>query len=114
MLPLPLPDDHGRFLILMRNGVFPPETKFEDVFKANMMILDILFEENDRLVICGTVNVMDHGKSTLAHMVQMTPAIVKKTTTVFEVTFVEPPLVLNYRKHCYIFKGTVTCTEGLA
>jgi len=79
-----------------------------------MMILDILFEENDRLVICGSANVMDHAKNTLAHLIQMSPAIVKKITTVFQVTFAESPLAINYPKHCYIFKGTMTCTEGLA
>jgi len=114
LLPLPMPDEQGRCLILMRNGVYPPETNIADVFKVNMMILDVLFEENDQLVICGSANVMDHAKNTLAHMVQMSPAIVKKITTVFQVTFAEPPLATNYPKHCIVFKGTVKCTEGIA
>jgi len=100
MLPLPLPDDQGRCLILMRNGVYPPETKIADVIKVNMMTSDILLEENDRMVICGSVNVMDHAKNTLAHMVQMTPATVKKMTTLFQVTFSEPTLAFNYPWHC--------------
>jgi len=91
MIPLPLPDDKGRCLILMRNGVYPPETKIADVIKVNMMTADILLEENDRLVICGSMNVMDHEKNTLAHMIQMTPATVKKMTTLFQVTFAVPP-----------------------
>jgi predicted short-subunit dehydrogenase-like oxidoreductase (DUF2520 family) len=80
----------------MRNSVYPPETKIADVVKANMMTSDILLEENDRLVICGTVNVMDHAKNSLAHLVQMTPATVKKMTTLFQVTFTESPLAVNY------------------
>ena len=113
MLPLPLPDDLGRCVVLMRNGVYPPEAKIENVIKANFMMLDILLEENDRLVICGSVNVMDHEKSTLALMTQMTPTLVKKMTTIFQVTFAEPQLAINYPWHCYIFKSTSTFIESL-
>jgi hypothetical protein len=74
----------------MRGGAFPQDVKILDMMKANMMMLDILLEENDRLVICGSVNVMDHENETLALMVQMTPAIAKKMSTLFQVTFAEP------------------------
>jgi hypothetical protein len=96
MLPLPLPDDQGRFLMLMRNGAYQPETKMADLIKVNMMIADILLEENDRVVICGTVSVSDLENVTLAHMVQMTPALAKKMTTIMQVTFAEPALAINY------------------
>jgi hypothetical protein len=99
MLPLPLPDDQGRTVILMRNGVIPPDVKMVDVIKTNFMTSDILLEESDRLVICGSVNVLDHDKSTLALMAQMTPSLVKKMTTIFQVTFAEPPLAINYPRH---------------
>jgi hypothetical protein len=56
---------------------------------------------------------MDHDKSSLALMAQMTPAIVKKMATLFQVTFAEPPLAINCLEHCYIFKGTLTCIESL-
>jgi hypothetical protein len=75
----------------MRNGVYPPETKIADVIKVNMMMADILLEEDDQLVICGSMNVMDHEKNTLAHMIHYTPATVKKMTTLFQVTFAVPP-----------------------
>jgi hypothetical protein len=77
------------------------------------MMTDILLEENDQLVICGSVNVMDHSKSSLALMAQMTPALGKKMATIFQVTFAEPPLAINCPEHCYIFKGTLTCIESL-
>jgi hypothetical protein len=114
MLPLPLPDDQGRCVMLMRNGVYPPELKITDIIKVNMMISDILLEENDRLVICGSVNVLDHEKNTLAHMVQFSPAVVKKMTTLFQVMVAEPPLAIHCPRDCYIFKGTSTRTESLA
>jgi len=96
MLPLPLPDDQGRCVILARNGMIPPDVKIVDVIKANFMMSDVLLEENDRLVISGSVNVMDNDKTSLAFMAQMTPAIVKKMTTIFQVTFAAPPFALNY------------------
>jgi phosphopantetheine adenylyltransferase len=104
MVPLPLPDDKGRFLILGRMGAQPPETKVADLMKLNMMTMDILMEESDRIVICGFTNMVDFEKNTLAHMIQMTPAIAKKMSTVFQVTFVEPPLTINCTKDCYILK----------
>ena len=96
----------------MRNGVYPPEVKIADVVKVNMMTADLLIEENDRFVICGAVNVLDHEKNTLAHMVQMTPSVVKKMSTVFQVTFADPPLAINYPRECYIFKYTSTWIES--
>jgi len=95
MLPLPLPDDKGRSVFLLRGGVFPPDVKIVDVIKANVMMSDIILEENDRLIICGSVNVIDHRNSNLAHMSQMTAALMKKMTTLFQVTFAKPPLAFN-------------------
>jgi hypothetical protein len=43
----------------------------------------------------------------------MTPSLVKKMTTIFQVTFAEPPLAINYPRHWYIFKRTSTCIESL-
>jgi hypothetical protein len=114
MLPLPLPDAQGRTVMLMRNGVITPDVKIVDMIKVNMMMSDILLEENDRMIVCGSVGVLDHENSSWAFMVQMTPAIVKKMTTLFQVRFAQPTLAINYPWHCYIFKGTSTCTECLA
>jgi hypothetical protein len=97
MLPLPLPDDQGRCVILERNIVFPQDVKIVDVMRTNLMMLDILLEENDRLVICGSVNMMDHKNTNMALMVQMTPAIMKKVSTLFQVTFAETPLAINIK-----------------
>ena len=95
MLLLPLQDDQGRGVLLMRDGVLPPDVKFIDVIKANMMMSDILLEENDRLVICGSVNVMDHQNSSLALMSQMTPTLMKKMSTLFQVKYAKPPLAIK-------------------
>jgi hypothetical protein len=95
-VPLPLPDNKGRYIHIGRFAVLPPETKFVDLIKANTMMMDILMEEKDRIVICGSTHVFDLQKLTIAHMVEVTPAIVKKISTLFQVKFAEPPLAINY------------------
>jgi len=84
-LPLPLPDDQGRRVVLMRIGVHNPErVKVADIFKVNMMIMDVLLEEDDRAVICGTVFIIDHSNVTMSHLVQYSPSFAKKTTTLLQ------------------------------
>jgi hypothetical protein len=100
--------------MLTRNVLLPPDVKIVDMMRTNLMILDIILEENDRVVICGSVNVMDHDNMNMALMVQMTPAIMKKMSTLFQVTYAEPPIAVNYPWHCYIFKGISRNIESLA
>lgn len=77
--------------MLMRNGLNnPDEVSVQNLFKTNMMMLDVLLEEDDRAIICGSVSVMDSAKVTLAHMVQFNPSLVKKMTTLFQVKITEP------------------------
>lgn len=75
----------------MRNGLYrPEEVAIIDLFKTNMMLADVLLEEDDRVSICGTVNVMDHSNMTIAHVSQFSPALVRKMTTLFQVKTGEP------------------------
>lgn len=70
----------------MRIGVHnPEEVNTVDIFKVNMMIMDILLEEDDRSVICGIVLIIDHLNTTLKHMVQYSPSFAKKTITLLQV-----------------------------
>lgn len=70
----------------MRIGVHNPEqVKVADLFKVNMMVMDVLLEEDDRAVICGTVIIIDHSNVTLSHLVQYSPSFAKKTTTLLQV-----------------------------
>ena len=85
-MPLPLPDDQGRVVVLMRIGVHNPEqVKVADIFKVNMMIMDVLLEEDDRAVICGAVFIVDHSNVTMSHLVNYSPSFAKKTTTLLQV-----------------------------
>lgn len=104
MLPLPVPDDAGRRIILMRTGITDPDkVKIADVFKAQMMVADILLEEDDRISICGTMNVMDHSKATLTHMAQFSPSLTKKASTLFQVKIAESTCSPS-EKYCFCFK----------
>jgi hypothetical protein len=70
----------------MRIGVHNPnQVKVADIFKVNMMVMDVLLEEDDRAVICGTVFIIDHSNVTLSHLVQYSPSFAKKTTTLLQV-----------------------------
>lgn len=85
-MPLPLPDDQGRRVVLMRIGVHNPErVKVADIFKVNMMVMDVLLEQDDRAIICGTVFIIDHSNVTMSHLVQYSPSFAKKTTTLLQV-----------------------------
>ena len=85
-MPLPLPDDQGRRVVLMRIGVHNPDrVKVADIFKVNMMIMDVLLEEDDRTVINGAVIIIDHANVTMSHLVQYSPSFAKKTTTLLQV-----------------------------
>jgi hypothetical protein len=104
MLPLPIPDDKGRRVILLRTGGYDTrEVKVVDIFKVQMMISDIMLEEDDRETVAGIVNVVDHSKTTLAHMALFSPSLVKKVTTLFQVNILtiaettEPPLLSNFK-----------------
>jgi hypothetical protein len=90
-LPLPLPDEQGRRVMLMRNGLHnPDQVSIQSLFKTNMMMLDVMLEEDDRSIVCGTVNVMDSASVSLAHIAQFNPSLVKKMTTLFQVKITEP------------------------
>jgi hypothetical protein len=96
MLPLPVPDDKGRRVILLRSGGYDPqEVKIVDIFKVQMMIADIFIEEDDRGTVAGIVNVLDHSKTTLAHMALFSPSLVKKATTLFQVNMAESTQTLT-------------------
>ncbi|XP_069691386.1 retinol-binding protein pinta-like [Periplaneta americana] len=97
ILPLPLPDDQGRRVILMRNGLNDPEKfKLVDMFRINIMIIDVLLEEDDRSTICGTVIVLDHSRSTLTHFTQFTPSLIKRGTTLFQEGYPMRPKGLHH------------------
>ena len=76
-------------MILWRNGVYDPH-KFsvDDTSKLGWMFADITMDEDEAMVIAGNVFIMDMAGTTAAHMLQFTPAIAKKSMTVWQVCIV--------------------------
>ncbi|XP_069691384.1 retinol-binding protein pinta-like [Periplaneta americana] len=97
LVPLPEPDDQGRRVAIMRQGLYDPnKIKIQDVFKFNMMLMDVLLEEDDRSVICGTVSILDHDKMTMAHMMHFSPSLAKKGTTLFQEGYPIRPKAMHH------------------
>lgn len=57
----------------------------EDIFKATHMVADVLLEEDEHFSITGVVQIVDLKGATYAHALQMTPSLVKKAMTVWQV-----------------------------
>ncbi|KAG8226437.1 hypothetical protein J437_LFUL015105 [Ladona fulva] len=95
--PLPEPDDNGRRVFLLRVGIQDPsEVKVTDVFKTNMMMMETMLMDDDRLVVCGNVSVLDLSSVTLSHAAQMTPTIVKQAMISFQEAYPVRPKGVNY------------------
>lgn len=91
---LPLPKAKGPDeprVILLRSGAYDPDINPVDIFKSNMMIQDILFEEDDQFIIAGQSMVQDMKGITINHMVHMTPSMVKKAMTCFHTAYPSRP-----------------------
>ncbi|XP_066978641.1 retinol-binding protein pinta-like isoform X5 [Macrobrachium rosenbergii] len=97
VLPLPGYDPKGRKIVLVRSGAHDPkEYMIDEVFKATCFISDIMFEEDEQAGITGIVNILDMEGVTPAHMMQMTPPLVKKTMTIWQEGYPMRPKGLNY------------------
>ena len=86
LLPLPEPDDQGRRVILGRQSTKVPDSEYMlNMLKVNLLFIEYLLCNDDRSVVYGTVSVMDHSGTTMAHMKHFSPSLVKKVTTIFQV-----------------------------
>ncbi|KAF2349280.1 CRAL-TRIO lipid binding domain, partial [Trinorchestia longiramus] len=85
-LPLPDRDPKGRLTVIIRTGGFDAQTThIEQVFRATNMISDIMCDEEEDVSVTGLNQILDMAGSTMSHTLQMTPAIVKKAMTVWQV-----------------------------
>uniref|UniRef100_A0A0P4WKF0 CRAL-TRIO domain-containing protein n=1 Tax=Scylla olivacea TaxID=85551 RepID=A0A0P4WKF0_SCYOL len=85
-LPLPGHDPQGRKVIVIRAaGHDPKEFTMDEVFKATHMISDIMVDEDEPMSVTGFVQLLDVEGVTAGHAMQMTPAVVKKAMTIWQV-----------------------------
>ncbi|XP_059490535.1 alpha-tocopherol transfer protein-like [Neocloeon triangulifer] len=95
--PLPEPDDEGCRVMLVRPARNDPDRHpMELVFKVVMMAMDYMIREDDQMLICGIVSIIDLENVTLNHGVQMTPALIKKVMTCSQEGFPLREKGLNY------------------
>ncbi|XP_055622721.1 uncharacterized protein LOC129766230 [Toxorhynchites rutilus septentrionalis] len=85
-LPLPFTETPASpRIVLIRPGVHDPaECTIQDIFKVNMIFSDIMFREDDNLVVAGQIGILDLTGMTVAHVLQMNPTFAKKTTTMMQ------------------------------
>lgn len=98
-LYLPLPKTKGPTTprcAILRTGAYDPKINVTDLFKLNMMITEIMFLEDDQMVISGFTMVQDMKGINLNHMIQMTPALVKKAMTVFYEAYPNRPKASHF------------------
>lgn len=85
-LPLPGYDHDGRRVIIILAGGHDPKLySMDEVFKATHLISDIMLEEDEQLSITGVVQILDLKGVTAAHALQMSPPLVKKAMTIWQV-----------------------------
>nr|XP_053640679.1 uncharacterized protein LOC128694561 [Cherax quadricarinatus] len=85
-LPLPGYDNEGRKVVIIRTALHDPKvTSMEEVFKATHLISDVLWMEDEQMSVTGVVQLLDMADVTPAHGMQMTPALVKKAMTIWQV-----------------------------
>ena len=85
-LPLKHYDRDGRRVVLVRCCVHSPrQTVQDDVFKAGNMIQEILNRMDELISIYGVVAIFDLKGASLAHGMAMTPNIIKKAVTSWQV-----------------------------
>lgn len=97
---LPLPDTESPGsprIMLMRPGAYDANKfSIQDVMKVSTMVNDILMLEDDNTVVAGQIGIIDLQNVTLAHFIQMQPAIVKKMTMMWQEGMVKSILFPNF------------------
>ena len=83
-LPTPL-NGTGPRIQYVRIGRYPTEKfTFADIMSMANAFQEICMREDDYMVICGCVQILDMTDFSTAHVLQMTPMVIKKMTTFAE------------------------------
>ncbi|KAM7345449.1 alpha-tocopherol transfer protein-like [Cochliomyia hominivorax] len=91
-LPTPL-HNTGPRLIYVRAGHYPCEKyNFSDIMAVSNALQELCLREDDYCVINGYIQILDMSEYSAGHILQMTPAVVKKMNT-----FAEDALPLRQR-----------------
>ena len=85
-LPLPLKRNAAlqRIIFFRLNAYDPSRVRVEDVMKVFSMTNDILMIEEDNSVVAGQLCVCDLANISMAHIIQMQPAFLKKAIMIWQ------------------------------
>ncbi|XP_037813924.1 alpha-tocopherol transfer protein-like [Lucilia sericata] len=83
-LPMPL-NGTGPRILYIRTGHYPTDKfSFADVMCVANALQELCMRDDDYCVVCGYVQILDMSEYSAAHMLQMTPTVVKKMSTFAE------------------------------
>ena len=57
----------------------------DEVFKSSLILADIFYDEDEQSTITGMVQILDMSDMTAGHFLAFTPALAKKSMTVWQV-----------------------------
>lgn len=85
-LPLPVTETPGSpRIMLIRPGAFDANKyTIQEVMRVNTMVNDILMIEDDNMVVAGQIGIIDLANVSLAHLVQIQPAFMKKLAMLWQ------------------------------
>lgn len=87
VMPLPRVGKGQRITVLARPGLRDPNTtSMDEAMRAVLMTLDVLQDEDESLGILGFQLLLDANGLTFSHAAQITPLIIKKFSTILQVT----------------------------
>ena len=114
-LPLPGYDKHGRYVMLMRNGMSDPSTlKIEDLFKVSTMLLEYSQNNDSQAQIRGFVLIGDMAGMTAGHALSFSsPAAMKKAMTVWQDSYPARPKAMHVVNMPPVFESVFKMIQGL-
>ncbi|KAI8123972.1 hypothetical protein CVS40_5535 [Lucilia cuprina] len=69
----------GPRILYIRTGHYPTDKfSFADVMCVANALQELCMRDDDYCVVCGIVQILDMSEYSAAHMLQMTPTVVKK------------------------------------
>ncbi|XP_067015628.2 retinol-binding protein pinta-like isoform X2 [Anabrus simplex] len=84
LVPLPVLDGQGRRVLLQRMGGYDPaKISVQAIVQSNFLFWDIMMQEDDAGMVKGYVGFSDMKGATVAHAMQFTPSMMRKTMTCF-------------------------------
>lgn len=113
-VPLRKPHDNKMVIIIRTAAHDPKKHKWDDVFKAGKMILDVACLENEYSQIYGAIAIFDMTGMSFNHYKSLTPAIIKKAVFAWQnyhvrpkqLEFINAPVYINIALN--VFKSFMT------